>query len=438
MKKRILSGIMAAAVCCGLFTGCKTDTALEKDVTLTVKVPSIMLTPAFDSDISTSYDFLIKAADAFEEENKDANLTINVIEFEPTEQTAEIDDCFDTDNAADIFYADFFNSEAYVHSGRVVPLDDIITDDIKKDIDETFWDMCTQNGKIYMMPFLYRQNILSYNKDMFKSCGLEKYCSDKGEVQTWTMQEWDEILAALKAGLGDNKYPLMMYAANNQGDTHVMTYIRSQGSKFFDDDGNFNLNTPEGIAGLQWIKSLQEKGYFPANADELEILDNSDMFTNQQLAIHLVNDATEPLYDFNIGFVNFPSINGGISTNFNTGFEVFDNGDEAKLSAAKAFVKYIYESDWLDYSAGSIPCSKRVAEKYADDLSSAQKYLDNASTGVRFTGGDPNWVGVRKVFYPNIQKLLTGEYTAEKAAEMLDKECNEAIEKGRSESKLHE
>lgn len=289
-----------------------------------------------------------------------------------------------------------------------------------------------------MMPFLYRQNILSYNKDMFKSCGLEKYCSDKGEVQTWTMQEWDEILAALKAGLGDNKYPLMMYAANNQGDTHVMTYIRSQGSKFFDDDGNFNLNTPEGIAGLQWIKSLQEKGYFPANADELEILDNSDMFTNQQLAIHLVNDATEPLYDFNIGFVNFPSINGGISTNFNTGFEVFDNGDEAKLSAAKAFVKYIYESDWLDYSAGSIPCSKRVAEKYADDLSSAQKYLDNASTGVRFTGGDPNWVGVRKVFYPNIQKLLTGEYTAEKAAEMLDKECNEAIEKGRSESKLHE
>lgn len=439
MKKslRLLTALIATSLCCVFLAGC-TQVSSKKEVTITVKVPTIRMTPSFDTEVENSYEFLLKAATDFKEKYEDANVTVNVIQFEATKQTEQIDDCFDTEDAADVFYADFFNSETYVYTGRVVPLDDIITDEIKEDIDDTFWDMCTMNGKTYMMPFLYRQNVLGYNKELFQSCGLEAYCSNKNEIQTWTMDEWNTILKTLKKKLPSNTYPLMMYAANNQGDTHIMTYIRSQGSTFFDENGSFNLNTKEGIAGLQWIKDLQEKGYVPSNCSKLEIIDNNDMFLNHQLAIYVVNEATESGYDFDCGFVNFPSINGGISTNFNTGFEVFDNDDEDKLAAAKAFVKYIYESDWIDYSAGSIPCSNKVAKKYADDLSCVQKYLDNASTGVRFTGGNPNWVGVREVFYPNIQKLLSGEYTATQAAQALDEACNAAISKGHRESTLHE
>lgn len=443
-RKLMIAAAGLMLMCGGLLAGCSDSSALTtsdaagKDkVTINVKVPVILLNPDFDEEVQTSYDFLVKAAAAFTEEYKDADVTVNVVEVDQAEVTS-IADATDSEAAADVLYGDYFSNESYVYTGRVVPLDDIITDDIRTDIDETFWQASTMDGRVYMMPFLYRQNVLGYNKEMFRACGLEKYCSDREEVQTWTMDEWAEILAALKAQLPENNYALMMYAGNNQGDTHIMSFIRSMGSGFFDEDGRFNINTPEGIAGLQWIKDLQLAGYIPPNADKLVIVDNNDLFVNRQLAIYIVNDATEVNQEFDLGFVNFPSVNGGISTNFNSGFQVFDNGDEAKLKAAKEFVRYIYESDFIDYSEGSIPCSSKVAAKYKDELKSVQKYLDNAATGVHFTGGNPNWMGVRAAFYPNMQKLLTGEYTAEQAAQHIDEECNAAIEEGYASSHLHE
>lgn len=436
MKKLLIA--ILALLSAVLFAGCGSPFAARPEVTLIVKVPTIRLAPKMDPDTITSYDFLVKAANDFAANYQAARVTVNVVEFAPTEQQSEIDGCFDTAGATDVFYADFFYSETYVHTGRVVPLDDIITDEIRADIAANFWQMCQLDGKTYMMPFLYRQNVLGYNKDLFRACGLAKYCSDRDEVQTWTPAEWAEILSTLEARLPANKYAIMLYALNNQGDTHIMSYIRSQGSQIFAPDGSVHISTPEGIAGLRWIKHIYDSGYTPPHAEKLEILDNHDLFVNGQLALYIVNEATESIYDFDCGYVNFPAPSGGITTNFNTGFEVFDNGDPARLAAAKAFVKYIYETDWLDYSAGSIPCSQRVAERHAGDLVGVQKYLANAATGVHFTGGNPNWPGVRQVFYPTIRRLLTGEYTPEEAAAALDRDCNAAIAAGRQSSKLHE
>lgn len=425
----ILLAIMLAG--CGPF-------ASKPTVTLTIKVPTIRLAPRFDPSVVTSYDFILKAANDFAASYEDANVRVDVVEFSGTEYTTEVDDCFDTEGAVDVLYADFFNTASYVYTGHVVPLDDIITDEMRADITPQFWEQCEVAGRTYMLPFLYRQNVLGYNKELFAACGLTRYCSDSGAVQTWTMAEWAEILQTLHERLPENKYALMLYALNNQGDTHIMTFIRSQGSSFFGPDGDVCLSTPEGIAGLTWLKDIKTRGYAPKNAEKLEIHDNHDLFINGQLALYIVNDATESIYSFDCGYVNFPAREGGLTTNFSTGFTVFDNGDSARLAAAKAFVKYIYESDYLDYSAGSIPCSARIADKYSADLTGVKKYLENPGTSVNFTSGSPNWIGVRAAFYPIIARLLTGEYTPEEAAAALDRDCSAAIRAGREQSRLHE
>lgn len=436
MKAKLLSAALALIFCCGLLAGCGGEE--KKKVNITVKVPTIRMSPRNDSTVKDSYGFLVKAAEGFQKQYKDANVKVKVTMFEATEQLAEIDKTFGTPDAADVFYADFFNSAAYVHTGKAVPLDDIITPAMREDIDSTFWQMCSYKGKIYQMPFLYRQNVMGYNKDLFKQCGLEQYVSDKNEVQSWSLAEWEYILATLKQRLPENKYPMMLYAANNQGDTHIMTFIRSHGSELFDKDGYFALETPEAVAGLAWIKSLKDRGYCPPSPQSLVISDCGQLFRNGQLAMYFVNDARGDLYDFPVGCVNFPGTGAkGISTNYYTGFEVFDNGDAEKLAVAKAFVKYIYESDFIDYSTGSIPCSKKVVEKYAEELPNIQRYIKNADTSVSITAGNPNWLGVREAFYPQIKKLLTGECTPAEVAKLLDENCNAAIKRGREESSLH-
>lgn len=432
MKKRFFKA--AAMLGMGLLlSGC----AKKEEVSITVKVPVLTMDTVADSDIKSADEFLKKAAEAFEAQNE--GVTVRVMTFEQTKEDEAVTDCFDTDEAADVLYEGYFNMATYIYTGRMVPLDDMITDEIRNDIDSSLWDMSRVGEKTYMIPFLSLQNTYVYNKELFREAGLEKYLTDEDVIQNWSLDEWEEILAALEEKLPENVYVMPMYAKNNQGDTHTMTLIRSQGSSFFDEEGKVHLNTKEGIAGLKWIKDNAEKGYYPPYCEDLEISDTVELFYNNQIVFMIGNNANSSAIPFDYGVVNFPGGEGGHATAFVTGFSVFDNGDEKKLELAKEFVKYIYEAEnWKDYSAGAIPASQEIAEKYGNQIFMLEEYYKNNANVVDFTANNPNWRGVREVFYPHIQKLLRGDESAEEAAAGIEQDCNAAIEEGFRTGTLHE
>lgn len=442
MIKRIVSFALLAVIIAGLLAGCKKNSGKEEEIILNIKVPVIALDNVVNPDVKDTYTFLNRASKAFSEQYEDADVTFNVSQFEFAREDKEITDCFDTERAVDILYEGYFNMSTYIYSGRMVPLDDIITDEIRNDIDDIYWTQSKKDGKTYMMPFLSYQNVLVYNKDLFREAGLDEFISNEDKVQTWSMEEWETVLGTLREKLPDTSYPMMMYAASEEGDTHIMLLLRSFGSSFFDDEGFFNINAPEGIKALNWIRECDKKGYFPPNSESLVLLDSYGMFTNGQIAIYiskivLKNQSEEKELD--LGYVNFPSVdNAGYYSSFTSGFGVFDNGDEKKIKAAKDFIKYIYESEWLDYSAGSIPASNKVSEKYSKDLKYLEKYINNDGTPVNFTSDNPNWSGVRKVFHTHIQDLLYGEKSPETIAEEIDSDCNFAIRAGYENISFHQ
>ncbi|MCJ7834535.1 hypothetical protein MUB23_03880 [Cuneatibacter sp. NSJ-177] len=104
-----------------------------------------------------------------------------------------------------------------------------------------------------------------------------------------------------------------------------------------------------------------------------------------------------------------------------------------KIQVAKDFLKYIYEDEELmDISAGNIPESKRVAEKYADEIVMLRQFSENVDNVIDFMNSSPNWQGqdnsVRSVCWPHIHKLLAGNTTPEECAANLNRDCNAAIE----------
>ena len=206
-------------------------------------------------------------------------------------------------------------------------------------------------------------------------------------------------------------YPLAVFAANNQGDTHILSYLRAFGGRIFDSRGNFAFQDPATVKALAWLQEGVRRGWFPPHPENLEMKDCSELFANGQLAIYMFNNANRTIYTNldDYGFVNYP---GNIATEFSNGFLVFDNGDPARLQAAKDFLVFLYDRDeWRDLSAGNIP---------------------NKS---------PNWQGrqdsFRSVFWPNIHRLLELKITPEQCAADLDRVCNAALEKGRRERRLH-
>lgn len=437
--KQMLAGGLALAAALGTLAGCASKDPEKQQVTLTVKLPPLTVGNA-DTDITDAYDLLTQAGQEFAAQYKDADVTVNVIKFAYTEEDDYITGCFDTEDAVDVLFEGYFNMAGYIHTGRVVPLDDIITDAMHADIDSANWEMSQVNGKTYMLPYYSLQNTMCYNKELFQACGLEAYIEENNDIQSWTPEEWDAILSTLGEKLPEMSYPMLMYAKNDQGDTHIMTLLRSKGSEFFDENGRFHINTPEGIAALQWFVDSYKKGYFPTGCENLELNDCNALFMNNQLAINMTNSATAINFDMaKTGLANFPSEDGaGYNTSFITGFEVFDNGDAAKLAAAKAFVSYFYNNEELmNYAQIGIPASQATAKRMSEHIFMKDAYTANAVNTVDFTANNPNWRGVREVFYPHIHDLLAGTKTPEETAAAIDADCNSAIEDGWANSKLH-
>lgn len=415
----------------------------KEKVEIFINVPTLSVDPVAYPDCKNSDTMLKDMWDKFaaQYDKYDVSLRDNTVSaFEQTAYAQNIADVYGTPNCPDLSFGGYFAMSAYMYDGYMVPLDDIITNDIRKDISDATWKLSQgTNGKTYMMPFYSLQNILCYNKQLFKECGLDKYISDKNEIQGWSLEEWEEIFSTLKAKLPSGKYPMMMYAKNNQGDTHTMVQLRVKGSEFFNDEGLFNLNTPEGIAGLQWIKDNYDKGYYPPNCETLAISDTSEMFNAGQIGVYIWNSALAAQYnDFERGYVNFPGAKPtGVNSNWITGFMAFDNGDPKKIEVVKDFISYIYTTpELMDYSASGLSCSKSVTERLGDKLLLGHELAANDIYSVDFTGNNPNWSGVREVFWPHINALLSGTETAEQAAANIDKECNAAITS--VEKTLHE
>ena len=175
MKRKPYHVLLAAVICWGILTGCSGKKEEKKeDVTLIVKVPSLIMNSVSNPNILDAATFLQQAGEAFAAQYEEANVTIQLESFDYVDEIKAITDSFDTEDATDILYEGYFNMASYIHTGRVVPLDEIISDDLRSDIDDATWAMSMVNGKTYMMPFSSMQNILIYNKKHFESCGLEK------------------------------------------------------------------------------------------------------------------------------------------------------------------------------------------------------------------------------------------------------------------------
>lgn len=412
-----------------------------EEVRLVIKTPMQEMNTVSRPDIRDTTSFLKQASSIFAAQYRDARVRPEVKTFNYVDELRAVTDSFDTETAPDVLFGATFNLSGYIDMGRVAPLDDILDEGLLADIAPEIWEMARRDGRVYVLPFLTMQNILIYNKSLFRQCGLERFIGKGLEIQNWSLKDWKTILDTLAEKLPHGKYPIAMFAKNNQGDTHMLTYLRSFGGRIFNDRGDFDFQDPLVVRALSWLQEGVRRGWFPPHPENLEMKDCSELFANGQLAIYMFNNANRALYTHlpEYGFVNYP---GNHATNFCNGFVVFDNNDPRRLRAAKELLRFIFATDeWRDVSAGNIPVSRRTLEKYRDKIVMLDEFSKNSVNVVDFMNKSPNWQGrddsFRSVFWPNINKLLALRISPEQCAADLDRVCNRALETGRSNRRLH-
>lgn len=362
---RVVVGEIIVVILSGMPTECKTQETAEKRTILGVRIPPLIVANA-DTSITDSYEVLSKAGQELAAQCVEWDVTAEIMRFDYTEENKYITGYFDINDAANILLEGYFNIPGYIHTGRVVSLDDIIMEEIRADTDDMLWGMSQVGSKIYMLPHYSPQNALIYNRDLSRQCGLAEYIGGDGMTQNWTLEEWGYTLSILAAGLPEITHPMLMYAKNDQGDTHIMTLLCNKGSPLFDENRRFSPSTKEGIAALWWVADSYQGGYFPADRENMETVDCSDLFISNQSVIHMVNSATLSSMDrSSAGVTNFPSLNrNGHNTSFATDSKIFDSGDQEKVQAARDFLRYSMSTrELMNYAWVSIPASNITTER---------------------------------------------------------------------------
>jgi len=126
-----------------------------------------------------------------------------------------------------------------------------------------------QTGSLYALPYVGNSQLFFYRKDLFEKYSLKPPAT------------WDDALAAVKTiheketkgANGSKVYGYVMRAAQgNAAVADFMPIFWAFGGEMFDANGKPTINSPEGIAALEFMLELGKyspPGYASFNADEV-------------------------------------------------------------------------------------------------------------------------------------------------------------------------
>ena len=232
--------------------------------------------------------------------------------------------------------------------GLMVDLKDIFEDEASQDIYKNVKDACaSSDGKYYEYPLAMVAHCMAINKTMFEKADALQYID--AEKHTWTTENFFKAVEAInKSGQND---VLAVYCGGQGGDQGTRALVNNlYGGTFTNKEHTeYTVDSPKNIKALEELKKAKGVNFDPALVGGDEI----NLFRNGTLAMSLCwNSAQQNNKDNGeAGKTNNgdeiipmmfptdkgdPQLCGGI-----WGFGIFDNGDENKIKAAKAFIRFM-------------------------------------------------------------------------------------------------
>ncbi len=226
--------------------------------------------------------------------------------------------------------------------GLMVDLGDLWTDDAKSLIYDSVQNACKSNdGVFYEYPLCMTAHTMAINRDIFEAADALQYLDE--ETGTWTTENFQKAVQAVydygQTNVG------AVYCSGQGGDQGTRALINNlYGGTFTNPEHTeYTANSAENIKALELLKSMDGINFDASIAGGDEI----NMFCNGTFAMAFCWNVSQEKNNLeNISFdalpMAFPSedgipqLCGGI-----WGFGIFDNGDPAKIEAAKTFIDFM-------------------------------------------------------------------------------------------------
>lgn len=337
--------------------------------------------------------------------------------------------------APDVLAFSALQSGAYV--GREALYDMSKLPDAKKLLDEMQEGTKAAvlfNGKIYGMPIGVGVRALIYNKELFDKAGVPYPDSKKPMT-------WEEFLKiAPKLTVKDKNGKVIQYAANFHKREIWEAFVVQNGGKFIDNytrPTKILINSPEGIGGLQFMRTLVEKEIIPQWEDQWEGAfgsPDSALVTGKVAMMQAGPWSLSPLNDLEIKFGTAPFIMN--KSRANRGYVNFlaISRNCKNPQAAWKLIKWMCGTGQVDFTkTGDLPANK----KYFSAARKLNPYSYSAEVMAPFfeelpyviTGPIVPTSDIITMYEQTIQELTSLHISAGEAARRMEEEGNEIIKR---------
>ena len=303
--------------------------------------------------------------------------------------------------------------------GLMADLSDLWTDDQKADISASVEAACKDSsGAYYEFPLCMTAHCMAINKTVFEAAGAMQYVD--AENHTWTT---DNFLKAVQAVYDSGKTDVgAIYCSGQGGDQGTRAIINNMYGGTFTDAAHtkYTADSAENIKAIQTLHDTDGINFDASINGGEEIT----LFRNGTLQMAFCWNIAQQLNTDNndAGLTNSgdeifpmafptesgdPKLCGGI-----WGFGIFDNGDEAKIEAAKTFIDFIAaDPDQVGASVLAstyFPVRESVGDIYAgnDIMSEYTKFMSYLGDYYQIT---PGWATARTEWWNMLQRVGTGE-----------------------------
>lgn len=330
--------------------------------------------------------------------------------------------------AADVVEVDWSWVGEMNSAGWLEPIE--MSEEDKKDMPtlETF----TIDDKVLAVPYASDYRIAYYNEEHFKKAGIEK-----------APETWDEVYDALKKlkESGVTKYPFTLLVNADESATTSMIWLAfARNGVAFNEDGT--LNEEAVLDALKFEQKLVDEELIDPAAKTFSGMDCYRKLTSGEASFMVgptkfVGISNNPEESSVVGQIKPILLPGKEGTSQVTmplpeaiGITAFSKNKEE----AKEFVKW-YSSPEVQKKLyaqnSSIPTRNSVIEELINDgtIKNAGAMLDQAKLiKSPFPKGVPDYYSeMSNTIYNNVNKMVLGEISPEKAFDTMDKKIKELV-----------
>ena len=322
----------------------------------------------------------------------------------------------------------------------MVDLSDLWTEEATADIaatSEAVVNACQLDGKYYEYPLCMTTHCMAINYEVFEQAGALQYIDE--ETRTWTTEDFQNALKALKDA-GATPVNGIVYCGGQGGDQGTRALVNNLFSGTYTNAEHtaYTANSPENVEALTLLQTLVNDGLLVADP-AAQASDELQQFANGTAAMTFCwNASNKAQYAADVSFTPFamafpsddgvPELCGGI-----WGFGIFDNGDQARIDAAKTFIQFVCDDETQAAASvqmtGFFPVRASLGNVYAGTETEAD--ADEFLTLMPYMGDYYNviggWTEQRTNWWNMLQKILTGGVDAQTAADEFVSASNAAI-----------